>query len=177
MGASNRLPSSLEFKAYKRDPLANFLITRFIENQRRQWPPWRLALIYVVGFLLVGSVSGLVHIANNDLALPLNGGYDGLAAWVIFVSSVGGSGSWFYIYVSRKAGGIFEEEVDSRETRGFDGLKGGDGEPPHLARLLISQRRRDDQFGGVVYVLRCIAVELRSRLDLSRHRGLRLVVP
>lgn len=119
MGTSSQhVPGSLDFKAYESDPLANFLITRFVENTKRQWPVWRIGLIYVAGFLLAAGVAGLVRIVNNDFALPLYGGYDGIAIWVIFVSAVGGFGPIFYIYISRKAGSIFEDLAAAEVIKG-----------------------------------------------------------
>ena len=51
---------SLKFKAYTRDPLANFLI-------ELGWPRWKYGLIYAAATLCLFTIAAIVYVTNDDL--------------------------------------------------------------------------------------------------------------
>ena len=97
---------TLIFKAYEGDPLAAFLI-------EHGWPSWMFAAVFVLAYIVALYSGELVHWYKSDLDYALSGGIWGWAAMVSFIVVVGGFGSIFYLYVSGKAGSIYQELVEA----------------------------------------------------------------
>ena len=99
---------TLCFKAYRSDPLATFVISH-------KWAPWQFAAAYVVTYLFLLGIAYLTYpIRDGAFDLVLHGGYPTIAALVAVIIVVGGVGGWFYIFVSSKAGEIYDELARAR---------------------------------------------------------------
>ena len=116
---------SLEFKAYRRDPLARLLIDRL------EWPSWKFSSIYVTAYLASLGLAFLVYWLTDDGPNTiLLGGVGALFALILVIIVTGGFGSGFYVYMSRRAGSLYQDlsamEVIDSSNEGLRNLVTGE---------------------------------------------------
>ncbi len=112
-GPGNGTQNDLKFTAYKGDPFAAIIIGRW------NWTGATYGMVYV-GFYLAFLVSalGYLFLRNGEVEIALLGGYMSLFLLILVIIVVGGYGGWFYVYVTKKAGDIYDELATARVLAG-----------------------------------------------------------
>ena len=123
---------SLEFDAYRSDPLAAFVIDKL------EWAPWRFGLVFGMLYqLLIFLTYPIYVLQDGGPDWELLGGYSTVATLAASNLVVTAVASGFYIYISKKAGTLYQELHDSKVfvggTSSIQGIvRGSSGSIEHI---------------------------------------------